>query len=190
MNNTTKSLLNGVVFYSPINRTRKFYLPSTLNYFGPVKIERIMLDEGCSNMLLNFDDSNQMLSLLQAYPSYRQFRSLKDFCWKIDTDRGQYPVLIIKNDHVTECIEVSLMADQTRDRKIKLSKLRFALCREDIHFILNNHIQFLPILSVFDFQQLEVFKDCPINRRKYSILGQDILQKFTHLRHGPMAKGK
>eukprot|EP01038_Epipyxis_sp_PR26KG_P017471 gene17471-24175_t len=186
-----EKLKNGVVFYSFMNNRKKFYLPNIENYFGPVKVEKIMIDTGCNSLLLNFKESKQINDLIDAYPSSHQSRKMTDFRWRIGKSSdvgGTSPVLIIEMDPSQECINVSLMTDEEGEHKFKLFKLRFALCTEDIEFMLNLGDLLKTIFTQDDVNMLnqlvtgDVFK-----RRTHALLGQDILQRYSCIRHGKVA---
>eukprot|EP01038_Epipyxis_sp_PR26KG_P006466 gene6466-8895_t len=161
------TLKNGVVFYSFMNNRKKFYLPNIDNYFGPVKVEKIMIDTGCNSL------------------------KLTDFRWRIGKSSGvggTSPVLIIEMESSQECIDVSLMTDEEGEHKFKLFKLRFALCTEDIEFMLNLGDLLKTIFTQDDVNMLnQLVTGAVFKRRKHALLGQDILQKYSCIRHGKVA---
>ena len=80
---SVKELKNAVVFYSFMNTRKKFYLPNIDNFFGPIQVEKIMIDTGCNSLLLNFKESNQINDLIATYPSSHQSRKMTDYLWRI-----------------------------------------------------------------------------------------------------------
>eukprot|EP01038_Epipyxis_sp_PR26KG_P016853 gene16853-23085_t len=112
---------------------------------------------------------------------------MTDYLWRIGKSSGVggiFPVLIIEMKPSQECINVSLMTDVEGEHKFKLPKLRFALCTEDINFMLGLGELLETIFEQDDINTLvQQATGRVLKRRKHALLGQDILQKYSCIRH-------
>jgi hypothetical protein len=51
---------SGIKFFSLMNKKKRFFLPSSKNYFHGFKVSRILCDSGCSSILLPIESPNQL----------------------------------------------------------------------------------------------------------------------------------
>jgi hypothetical protein len=63
------NLPKGVHFLSVANSKSRFFIPSTKNYFGPIKLSKIHCDSGCASMLLQIE-SLDILHEIQVFFYY------------------------------------------------------------------------------------------------------------------------
>eukprot|EP01038_Epipyxis_sp_PR26KG_P009176 gene9176-12374_t len=145
-----------------MNNKKKFYLPFIDNFFGPIQVEKIMIDTRCNSLLLNFKESYQINDLITTYPSSHQSRKMTDYRWRIGKSScvGEiFPVLIIEMKPSQECFNVSLMTG------LGGGLLETIFEQDDIDTLVQQ--------AVGDI----------LKRRKHALLGQDILQKYSCIRH-------
>lgn len=171
----------GLIFYSLMNSRNRFFLPSTQNTFGGVKVEKVMCDTGCNSILLPLTSSDVLQQLNRDYAA-------TEFHWKISKGKGAgghfSPVLLIEQNPSEDSFEVSLMSDKSFLPKspFTIKRLRFQLCFDDYQFITSN------LRSNFIEGSFDGLNESSFGKRKnYALLGQDILQKYSCIRHGKIA---
>ena len=55
-------LPNGIVFFSLMNSKKNYFVPSTKNYFGGMKVAELKSDSGCNTMLLPILDLDELFN--------------------------------------------------------------------------------------------------------------------------------
>ena len=181
-------LSSGIKFFAIKNYRNRLFLPSNDNLFGEMKYSRVLVDTGCSSILLPLHSTGDLSTLMRAYPPVRLTKAMTDYHWKIAFSSkvgGSSLVLVIEKDPSSHCFPVSLMRDVLGTQvQTSLNRLRFSLSTEDIKTLLDRTFQNV-------FTALERKKLLQINaeipRRQHVLLGQDVLSKFSCIRHGKVA---
>jgi len=182
-------LMDGVIFFGIKNHRQRFFIPSCENVFGEKKYPKVLIDSGCSSILLPLSDANDLTLLLEKYPSARKSRSMLDYHWKIATSSnvgGSTPVLLIEKDPSVDSFPVCLMKDIFPSNKFSLKRLRFSLCTDDITFLLETP-EFRRVFTVTEMEKLSDLKGKTISRRSHALLGQDVLSSFSCITHGSVS---
>jgi hypothetical protein len=60
--------MDGLIFVSKINHRNRCFIPSTKNYFAGVQVKKVLVDSGCSSILLPIEE-NSLDSLFLRFPS-------------------------------------------------------------------------------------------------------------------------
>jgi hypothetical protein len=164
----------GLEFISVMNRWKRFFLPSTKNDFGIVRVERVRTDSNCSSLLLPLESTQELRRVLEHY---------SDSCaFSIALSRnagGNSPVLSIKGKSPRWTFPVNLCTDVVGPSTINVTVLRFALCADDIAALMQDPCQQFMISS-----QLEKLVDLNVSsvRRRHALLGQSVLRGFLLLK--------
>jgi hypothetical protein len=58
----------GLIFVSKINHRNRCFIPSTKNYLAGVQVKKVLVDSGCSSILLPIEE-NSVDSLFQRFSS-------------------------------------------------------------------------------------------------------------------------
>jgi hypothetical protein len=152
----------GLCFISLDNNRHKFFVPSTKNYFGGVKVDKLLCDSGCTSLLLYF------ASLAHLEDA---FRSLDNENYRVFCAAGVGVTGIDMAIKFKQLIPGSIDCFMSTDLfpnspAINLLFLRFSLCSEDI-----NHIVQTPhLLSRF-------------GKQDQARLRAEVVRETIHARH-------
>jgi len=157
-----------VCFYGFKNIHKKYFLPSTENYFSIVKVPFLLIDTGC-NTILSLKEGD-IEALVNEYPK-------KTFGWSVRRSRGV---------GILNCLTLSIES-WGKNFKCKLdyfefemNHLRFDICYDDA-LILINHVPAKELSNwIREVEKLrKLFPDKKIAERKsYSLLGQSVLDNY------------
>ena len=167
----------GILFYAKRNNRARFFLPSTENYFGGIKVPNIMIDTGATNILLPIED-DQILELRTKFDTEK-------YSWLIGTSKGvgllHSPTLIIKPKVNTPSISVELMKDQSTC-VFQQKQLRFHLSYINAKELLRkcNFLQKRDVEKLQDFvstvDEINKRGDLDVGKRRtYALLGQSFI---------------
>lgn len=166
--------LKGVYVIARRNKRTRFFLPSKLNYFGGFVVEPVMIDNGCSSLLLPLKDGD-LQQLLQIFPKEKHQ-------WKVGTSKGVSgnSLTLVITPSIGK-IELRLCSDFLKNT-CSVSFLRFHLCTEDAEKILSDEefkfVQRTPKDALF------LKNSAKIERRTHALLGQSVLSDiFSAIQH-------
>ena len=176
----------GILFYAKRNNRARFFLPSTENYFGGIKVPNIMIDTGATNILLPIED-DQILELRTKFDTEK-------YSWLIGTSKGvgllHSPTLIIKPKVNTPSISVELMKDQSTC-VVQQKQLRFHLSCSNAKVLLKrDFVQKRDVEKLNDFvrtvEERNTRGDLDVGKsRTYALLGQSFISNTCG--HPPFA---
>ena len=158
------------------NRRRRSFVPSEDNVIGGMTFGKVMLDSGCSTILLpilNGQETLQEMKTLFPVESHR---------WSIVSGSrvGSINiVLCIKKLHPDEQFEVHLCRN-LGGQVMRVSFLRFFLCGEDIEYLSRTRNKSLPggfPWNDADRAMLHLHRSNPSSRRLHALIGQSILSR-------------
>eukprot|EP01035_Chromulina_nebulosa_P005438 gene5438-7371_t len=160
---------NGIRFISLMNERKRFFLPSTKNSFGGIKVKKLLCHSGCSSLLLPIASLDQLHEIFQLFPGSH---------FKISSGRRVGGNSL----SLTDFFHAKLCQDILDSPNIPLKMIRFSLSTEDINEILMNNIY----KAKFNLSNI-VLLESQIKvhlRRDYGLLGQEVMQCFSSIKHG------
>jgi hypothetical protein len=111
------------------NNKRKLVIPSLRNRIGPWYFSNVIIDGGCSSLLIPIKKVNFLLQLHETYPHLQYCR------WEIKRGRGQYTyTLNLKGHDYNNSFPITLGEDLGAGT-FEAKRLRFFLCKEDLQFL-------------------------------------------------------
>jgi len=123
----------GVVAVAKMNSKYRFFLASTQNDFVGHKVDKVMIDNGCSSLLLPLRDG-ELITLPAKYPP-------ESHVWRITDSRGVSHSSVFLNITLKTGLPMGpifLCADLIPSNAATTSdRLRFHLCTEDMNLIIN-----------------------------------------------------
>lgn len=165
---------HGVEFISLMNRRKRFFLPSSKNSFGGVRVRKVLCDSGCSSLLLPIENPDIMKEIFSKFDEGYTF-SVSESA----NVSGHSVCLVIESQSPTDNFKVNLCEDIMGASNILIKRLRFALCSDDIDTIKETYIE--------RFRQLDrqrIFSGTgPLKRRTHALLGQDIMFDFCLIKY-------
>ena len=173
-----KNIPVGLCFISYMNRRKRFFLPSTKNFFGDIKVSRVLTDTGCSRLLLPLESADHLFRILQSH------HETCDFIISFSSNAGgQSPILLFQPKSVTLKFSVHVCADIiSSDIRPEVDNLRFSLCAEDVEEIKGGSRRFFIDAEVKKLESVVV----PSKRRGHALLGQSILYNFYVMKYRKM----
>ena len=158
-----------------MNKRKRFFLPSRKNYFGGIKVSRVLTDTGCSSLLLPLESTGQLILLLQSHHETCDFL--------ISSSRnagGQSPVLLFQPKSATVKFSVNVCTDiMPGEIKPEVDNLRFSLCAADVDEIKGDSRRFFIDAEVKKLEGVVA----PSKRRAHALLGQSILYNFYVMKY-------
>ena len=165
---------HGVEFISLMNRRKRFFLPSSKNSFGGVRVRKVLCDSGCSSLLLPIENPDIMKEIFSKFDEGYTF-SVSESA----NVSGHSVCLVIESQSPTDYFKVNLCEDIMGASNILIKRLRFSLCSDDIDTIKETYIE--------RFRQLDrqrIFSGTgPLKRRTHALLGQDIMFGFCLIKY-------
>ena len=171
-------VLDGLIFVTKINHKNRCFIPSTHNYFAGVRVQKVLVDSGCSSILLPIEGS--LDSLFSRFPSDEY---LADIGGSIGVGGGSLVLLI--SPIISSSFPVTLCEDivgYLNGQRLHIKILRFSLCSEDISSILSSQSLRDRFGSV-GIQRLESFRGVNIPRRTHALLGQSVLKEHSCIKY-------
>lgn len=143
-----------------VNKKKKFFAASKHNDFGGWQVENMMVDTGCSSVLLPLRE-NEVLQI---------FEKFKPTEYRFDINESIHAAHTLKVTKRMGRIDARLCADVLKET-IALPFLRFHLCRSDLE-LLTSH----PALTSEQHAMIATaLPSANTKRRAYGIIGQSIL---------------
>lgn len=175
--NSTQSMLKnvppGISFLAMMNSRNRYFLPSTHNFFGKVKVKKVLCDSGCSTLLLPIELGSLDNIFLEHQVNH-------DFEISLSKNvGGTSPCLCIISRGPSSFMTGELCKDLLDCPPIQISKLRFSLCVDDVKDILS---KYQDRFSDADISRLSN-STAPVERRTHALLGQSLLHGFTLIKH-------
>jgi hypothetical protein len=171
----------GLVFISIRNSKNKFFIPSSINYFGGIQVKRVLCATGCNTILLPLEE-NQIHELFTTFPSDEYFMKVKES----SNAGGTCPVLTIERNDRRD-IKLNLCTDLINsDTDLGVDMLRFHVCSADVSVLLSVSNNYLRRFSEAGKKALtddmKQHKEQPRGRRSCALLGQSVFKKVSILR--------
>jgi len=169
-----------VLSYAARGRNKRFYIPSTENYFGGIRVNNIMFDSGCSTLLLPYP-------LETSFPPELLNNSL--YSWVVGTSRGTgavHSLVLSVSSRIGRKFPVTL-AGKAQGESRGVPKLRFQLGSGAVNQVLESP-QLLALLDQGCIDMLNGFLtrigDRTIEERNYALLGQSYLANVSQFQTG------
>ena len=164
----------GLCFLSIINRRRRYFLPSTKNYFGGMKVSKLLCDGGCSSILLPIESVRELSNIFKNHEKDCLFQIKKGI-----SPGGSTVSLVLKQRSPYKFFDVSLCSDILSNSIITVKMLRYSLSTEDIRWILSE-----PGINISPQELIVLGSETKVHgRRSHGLLGQHILDRFTCIKH-------
>jgi len=161
------------------NAKRHYVVPSKHNTFGGYTVERIILDTGCSSVLLPIPTAADLITLMTTFPTATH-------TWRVRTANNAGPLksrtleITRNNGHL---FPVVLCGNTPSPYNTSLAKIRFSLCKQDAQDLLASTLAIAgrPRLTAFvdEITLLETHIPGGVTiapRRNYALFGQDLLR--------------
>lgn len=128
---------NLVSFVAKRNARNRYFIPSAFNTIKvhterkqDINQKHCMVDDGCNSVLLYVENNKTILNVLRpAFP-------LKRYTWDVKRGKGVGSSTLVLEisckDNVNDCFEM-ILGEDLGGRELKLERLRFHLCTEDIN---------------------------------------------------------
>jgi hypothetical protein len=179
----SRDVPQGLVTVVKMNSRSRFFLTSTENYFAGHKVEVVMIDSGCNTILLPIKDGE--------LESFKTKFDPDEFTWELTSSKG------VSHRSISLCISpnngaipLELCKDLINNPNpavvlaseagVSHSFLRFHLCTEDMErLMLPDMANILPENTPTILSNYLKNNKTPIQRKKYALLGQVLLNKFA-----------
>lgn len=164
---------NGLIFVSKINHRNRCFIPSTKNFFAGVQVKKVLVNSGCSSILLPIEE-NSLYNLFQLFPRDKFTASIGG---SNDVGGGSLVLLFCSIGRIS--FEVKLCQDIVgHDEALAIKTLRFSLCSEDSSAILQSQ-ELRNRFGTAEIQKLELSMSRNIARRSHALLGQSVLKELS-----------
>lgn len=171
--------VNGLAFVAQLTKKGQLVLPSTKNYFGTFKVSNLMVDDGCSSMLIVLEDVHRIDDIFQAFPpATHTYYSSQGY--GTGGESVAFEVSPIKSSVL---IPLHLCRDLLPTvPSLSVDRVRFALnTQAEIMYMLDNHGEKLnPPLK--KFLKHEVKLPRPSKTLPFSLLGFKVVEKVGVVR--------
>lgn len=165
--------MDGLLFVSKINHRNRCFIPSTKNYFAGVQVKKVLVNSGCSSILLPIAE-NSLHSLFQQFPSDQFIATIGG---SIGVGGGSLVLLFYSKNR--RGFEVKLCQDIVGHSKaLTVKNLRFSLCSEDSQRILDT-TDLRDRFGSAEIKKLRSSLDRTIARRSHALLGQSVLKELS-----------
>ena len=169
---------DGIAFISLMNPRKRFFLPSSKNTFGDIKVGRVLCDSGCSSMLLPIESAETLIEIFQRFEDTNYIFSLKGSA----NVGGTSTCLVVEHIGSNERFTVHLCHDiMGHANNMSTKRLRFSLCQNDIKTIQTTKT-YCARFSSLCLDRLKIATG-PIKRRTHALLGQDILSEYCLIKY-------
>ena len=170
-----------VFCFAARNRRGRFYIPLTTNSFGGLPVPHVLLDSGCSTLLLPFP-------LDRGFP--QDFTTPEYYSWAVSSSQGtgavHSPVLKIKRRMGGKFPCILAGKDQPR-----LEMLRFHLGSQAANRLLDPALGYRRLLDANSLTKLTDFISVlgarESRERSYALLGQSYLRQVMYCQLGDVA---
>jgi len=200
-----KNIPEGLVFISLMNKNYRYFVPSTKNYFGGIKVSKVLCDSGCSSLLLPIINREELDNI---------FKMHSDTCFFSISESqgvgGKTLCLMVRSRGLSANMEVQLCCDVLGGGStIVVDYLRFSLCSQDIDDLLSKYADKFSDLDQFrllqehnksqEIRQIHDKYDVAnhessdssestdladrCKRREYALLGQKIMRGLCCIKH-------
>ncbi|KAG7337245.1 hypothetical protein IV203_036312 [Nitzschia inconspicua] len=173
-----------VLAYAAKNNRSRMYLPEKNNFIGEIQYENVLVDCGCSSILLPFPGDGSVLK--------KKYLDKLSFYWEIANSKGtgavHSPVLKIKTHMIGAGFPCTLVGKE----QPRLQYLRFHLGVRAAKTILNDNdmtdmVDSSGITAMQNFvRQVEVLAPGSARERKHALLGQLYLEHVVYCQAGPI----
>lgn len=169
------SIPKGLKFFALTNRRGRVFIPSTKNYFGAIKVSKVLCNSGCSTLLIPIESPEVLAQIFAEYHDISVFR------YEIVQSHGvggnSLCMKISKFDSGTFNLE---LGKDILGTQFQLAYLRFSLCGEDIKLIVE---KYLDKFLVGSQKKLGDSLSVTTPRRSHALLGQHILMNVSSIKH-------
>lgn len=158
------------------NAKFRLFVPSTENLIGGLNFEIVMVDSGCSSLLLPItgESDNNIHSLKQSFP-------FLDHVWSIHDRKGVGSINVVLKIHKrnpTQTFNVQLGVD-LGGALLNVPYLHFHLCGDDLAMMSrfrNKPTGFRDYLSAEDKDKVNLYRNHHSARRYHALIGKSILK--------------
>jgi len=200
-----KNIPDGLVFISMMNKNYRYFVPSTKNYFGGIKVSKVLCDSGCSSLLLPIQSSEDLDRIFRLHGSTCTFSISESM-----GVGGTTLCLMVKSRGLSANMDVKLCCDVLGGGTIiTVDYLRFSLSLKDIEDLVSKYSHKFSELDLYrltleynksheirkihskydsnegkeedDEDKLE--ENDGIKRRNYALLGQRIMRGLCCIKH-------
>ena len=163
---------HGPQFISLMNPRKRFFLPSSKNSFGGMRVRKVRCNSGCSSLLLPIENPDIMKEIFSKFDEGYIFSVSKSA-----NVGGHSACLVIHGVQLrtSRLIYEDIMG--ASDTLIK--RLRFSSCSDDIDTIKETYIE---RFGQLDRQRISSGTG-PKKRRTHGLLGQDIMFGFCLIKY-------
>jgi len=200
-----RNIPEGLVFISLMNKNYRYFVPSTKNYFGGIKVSKILCDSGCSSLLLPINSPEDLDRIFFLHGRTCSF-SISESVGV----GGTTLCLMVRSRGLSANMEVQLCCDVLGEaRPIMVEYLRFSLCLKDIADLVNKYAEKFSDLDLYrltleynksyeirkiqtkyeskkgeESEEEEALQENDgIKRREYALLGQKIMRGLCCIKH-------
>lgn len=182
-----KGLSDGVLFVTTTNASNREVVPSHNNYFGKLKISVVVVDSGCTSLLLPIEDKWALDTIFSCY-------SKTKYEYRVGTSSGvsgHVTLTLIVRSTPFNKFSVVLCKDLIENPiPVAINKLMFTLCYEDVDEICKKRIDSFAT-SYDDVLLMEKWLKNTVTaqggkgtlpRRKHALLGQSFCKDLCAIK--------
>lgn len=201
-----RNIPEGLVFISLMNKNYRYFVPSTKNYFGGIKVSKVLCDSGCSSLLLPICSPDELDRIFELHGRTCTFTISESV-----GVGGVTLCLMVKSRGLSANMEVQLCCDVLgKNNSIMVDYLRFSLCSQDIADLLAKYSNYFSNVDLYrlsmEHEKSEEIKriqakyiwhekeedeedvlsendDDVVKRREYALLGQKIMRGLCCIKH-------
>lgn len=172
--------VEGLAFVAELKQYQ-LLIPSSKNYFGSFKVPKLMVDDGCSSMLIVLEEPARIDDIFKAFPPQtHNYLANNGY-----GSGGQTVTFEVKNKSSRMLIPLHLCRDLLPTVPLlSVDMIRFALnSQEEIQYMVDKHSTKL-LDGTVQFLQQQAGSRPLKSFLKYSLLGFKILEKVGVVRQG------
>jgi hypothetical protein len=204
-----KNIPDGLIFISLMNKNYRYFVPSTKNYFGGIKVSKVLCDSGCSSLLLPINSAEELDRIFALHGRNCSF-SISESVGV----GGTTLCLMVRSRGLSANMEVQLCCDVLGGGSIiRVEYLRFSLCMKDIADLVNKYAEKFSDLDLFrltleynksheirrihakynkgkegeeeeeEGEEGALQENDGVKRREYALLGQKIMRGLCCIKH-------
>lgn len=173
--------VEGLVFIAELKHDQ-LILPSSKNYFGTFKVPKLMVDDGCSTMLIVLEDPTRIDGIFEAFqPKTHKYMASRGY-----GSGGETVAFEVTNKNSQMLIPLHFCRDLLPSvPSLSVDMIRFALnTKAEIQYMVEKHGDKL-LSGTLQFLQEQAFLHRPLKSSlKYSLIGFKVLEKVGVVRKG------
>ena len=205
-----RNIPNGLIFISLMNKNYRYFVPSTKNYFGGIKVSKVLCDSGCSSLLLPINSPEELDRIFALHGRTCSF-SISESVGV----GGTTLCLMVRSRGLSANMEVQLCCDVLGGGSIiRVEYLRFSLCMKDIADLVDKYAEKFSDMDLFrltleynksreirrihakyhrgeegeeedgkEAEERALQENDGVKRREYALLGQKIMRGLCCIKH-------